>query len=197
MLTELSTQLKNACALLIIFCLLTGLLYPGIVTLIAQLLFPWQANGSLITHNAHIIGSKWIGQNFSDPHYFWGRPSATQPYPYNAQLSMASNLGPSNPALLTLVENRVVHLQKTAGNQVTLIPVDLVTASASGLDPEISPAAAYYQIPRIAKARQLPDTVLYELVTKHIESRTFSLLGEKRINVLALNLALDNLKDES
>ncbi len=190
---ELFKQIKIAFMLLILFTIITGLIYPTIITGIAQLLFPWQANGSLIKEKNNIIGSQLIGQSFTDAKYFWGRPSATTPYPYNASSSSGSNLGPSNPDLITAVKQRIEILRKADLQNNQLIPVDLVTASGSGLDPEISPLAAYYQVPRIAKARGLSEKIIKTLVENNIQYRSFGILGEPRVNVLYLNRALDNL----
>lgn len=195
MLGNIFAKIRIAISLLIIFTILTGFIYPGVVTLIAQLFFPWKANGSLIQINHQLMGSIHIGQYFSDPKYFWGRPSATTPFPYNAENSNGSNLGPSNPNLITAVKARIEILKKYPTPK-GLIPVDLVTASASGLDPDISPLAAYYQIPRIAKARGISEKNIQLLIDKYVKTRTFGLLGEPRVNVLKLNLALDNLTYE-
>lgn len=192
MLTATLKQIKTAFFLLLIFTLLTGIIYPLLVTGIAQLIFPWKANGSLIKQNNHTVGSALIGQYFDAPNYFWSRPSATLPYPYNAASSSGSNLGPSNPAFLKLVQARIDNLQRY--NKTQLIPVDLVTASGSGLDPDISPLAAYYQAPRIAQANNVSIEVIDKLIQDHIKNRTLGLLGEPTVNVLELNLALDNLR---
>lgn len=172
--------------MLVVMTVITGLAYPLIVTGIAQVAFKDQANGSLIYQNEKIVGSSLIGQPFSDPKYFWGRPSATSPMPYNGASSSGSNQGPTNPALKEAVEGRI----KDHGGK-TPVPADLVTASGSGLDPHISPAAAEYQIARVAKARGIQESVLKELVQKHTEARQLGILGEPRVNVLRLNLALD------
>jgi potassium-transporting ATPase KdpC subunit len=172
--------------MLVVMTVITGLAYPLIVTGIAQVAFKDQANGSLIYQNEKIVGSSLIGQPFSDPKYFWGRPSATSPMPYNGASSSGSNQGPTNPALKEAVEGRI----KDHGGK-TPVPADLVTASGSGLDPHISPAAAEYQIARVAKARGIQESVLKELVQKHTEARQLGILGEPRVNVLQLNLALD------
>jgi K+-transporting ATPase ATPase C chain len=172
--------------ILVVMTVITGLAYPLIVTGIAQVVFKDQANGSLIYQNEKIVGSSLIGQPFSDPKYFWGRPSATSPMPYNSASSSGSNQGPTNPALKEAVEGRI----KDHGGK-TPVPADLVTASGSGLDPHISPAAAEYQIARVAKARGIQESVLKELVQKHTEARQLGILGEPRVNVLRLNLALD------
>ena len=172
--------------MLVVMTVITGLAYPLIVTGIAQVVFKDQANGSLIYQNEKIVGSSLIGQPFSDPKYFWGRPSATSPMPYNGASSSGSNQGPTNPALKEAVEGRI----KDHGGK-TPVPADLVSASGSGLDPHISPAAAQYQIARVAKARGIQESVLKELVQKHTEARQLGILGEPRVNVLRLNLALD------
>lgn len=190
---EILKQLKTALLLLVIFTVITGLIYPLVVTGIAQVFFPWRANGSLIADNNQLIGSELIGQVWSNPNYFWSRPSATLPFPYNAASSSGSNLGPSNPTLLANIKNRILNLQNADPQNKNLIPIDLVTTSASGLDPEISPEAAVYQIPRIAKARDLSEDEIQALVFNSIKPRTLGILGEPRINVLQLNLALDQL----
>lgn len=177
-------QLGTALLLFFTLTLLTGLLYPLLVTGIAQVVFPHQANGSLIG-----VGSELIGQPFSGPTYFWSRPSATAPA-YNAAASAGSNLGPTHPALLDRVKADVERIQKAHPGKGP-VPVDLVTTSASGLDPHISPAAAFYQVERVASARNLDPVAVRRLVEEHVEERTFGLLGEPRVNVLRLNLALD------
>ncbi|SRR5258706_12786945 len=186
-------ELKPALLLLIVFSLVTGGLYPTIVTGIARVFFKSQAHGSLLERNGKVIGSALIGQPFSDPKYFWSRPSATAPMPYNAASSSGSNQGPLNPALKDAVKARITALTAAAPRATMPIPVDLVTASASGLDPQISPAAARYQVARVARARGLkPDTV-GRLVAQYTEARQYGVLGEARVNVLRLNLALDAL----
>jgi K+-transporting ATPase ATPase C chain len=172
---------------LFVFTLITGVAYPLIVTGIAQLAFKDQANGSLILRDGKVVGSRMIGQAFSDPKYFWSRPSATSPMPYNGTSSSGSNQGPTNPALKEAVESRI----KGLGGQ-TPVPADLATASGSGLDPHISPAAAEYQIARVAKGRGASEQRLRELVQKYTEGRQLGVLGEPRVNVLELNLALDS-----
>jgi K+-transporting ATPase ATPase C chain len=186
-------QIRPALTMLLIMTVLTGLLYPLAVTGLAQLFFPDQANGSLIVQNGKVIGSKLIGQYFDKPQYFWGRPSATSPFPYNAAASGGSNLGPTNPALIEAVKARVAALRAADPGNELPIPVDLVTASGSGLDPHISPAAALYQLKRVARARGLDEESVLTLVNQHTEGRQFRLLGEPRVNVLQLNLALDDL----
>jgi K+-transporting ATPase ATPase C chain len=191
MLAVVAKQLKTSLVLLTLFIILTGLIYPGFVMVFAQLFFTKEANGSIITRNGIAIGSVYIGQAFSDPKYFWSRPSATSPFPYNAANSVGSNLGPSNPKLVASIQAKIKQL---VTNQASgEIPVDLVTSSGSGLDPEISPHAAFFQVPRIAKIREIPEKDLMRLIKTQIKKRTFNLLGEPRINVLQLNLALDSL----
>ena len=184
-------QLRPAALLLILFTVVTGLLYPAVVTGIAQLAMPGQANGSLIESGGKAVGSALIGQPFSDPKYFWSRPSATSPYPYNASASSGSNLGPTNPALIDAVTARIKALHDADPGNAAPVPVDLVTASASGLDPDISPAAAEYQVTRVAKARGMAPAKLRALVGRATEGRRFGFLGEPVVNVLELNLALD------
>ena len=188
------SQVRPAFFMLLIFTVITGVIYPLIVTGIAQVAFPHQANGSLIVKDGKTIGSELIGQQFDDPKYFWGRPSATTPEPYNAASSSGSNLGPANSALISAVEARVKALQEADPNNMLPIPVDLVTASASGLDPHISVASGLYQVHRVATARGLNEAQVQELVDKYTEGRQFGFLGEPRVNVLELNLALDELK---
>ncbi len=186
-------QTKQAFLLLLIFSLLTGVIYPLAITGIAQLVFPTQANGSLIYRNDKPVGSSLIGQQFTDAKYFWSRPSATSPIGYNAESSGGSNLGPTNPDLAKAVQERIAVLQKADPGNKQPIPVDLITSSASGLDPHISPAAADYQIARVAKARGMDEKVVRQLIAKYTEGRTFGLLGEPRVNVVELNLELDGL----
>lgn len=187
-------ELRPAAVSFLVLTLVTGVAYPLAVTGIAQITMPDQANGSLIVKDGKPIGSELIGQSFSDPKYFWGRPSATSPMPNNAAASGGSNQGPTNPALIDAVKGRVKALQDADPGNTTRVPVDLVTASASGLDPHISPAAAEYQIQRIARVRNLPLKEVQELVNSHTEDRQFGILGEPRVNVLKLNLALDTLR---
>jgi K+-transporting ATPase ATPase C chain len=181
----------QAFRVLLVFTLITGAAYPLLVTAIARLVFPEQANGSLIQSGDKVVGSALIGQPFSDPKYFWSRPSATAPMRYNGGSSSGSNQGPTNPALKEAVEGRVKALREAGANPTQNVPVDLVTASGSGLDPHISPAAAEYQIARVAKTRNLSEDSIRKLVVDHTEPRQFALLGEPRVNVLKLNLALD------
>jgi K+-transporting ATPase ATPase C chain len=187
-------HLRAATMMLLLLTALTGLIYPVVVTGIAQLVFPHQANGSLIMKDGKPVGSELIGQPFDDPKYFWSRPSGTSPFPYNAGASSGSNLGPTNPDLLKAVGDRVETLKKADPENRTAVPVDLVTASGSGLDPHITPAAALYQVPRVAKARGVREDRLRALIADHTEGRTFGILGEPGVNVLKLNLALDGMK---
>ena len=187
-------QLRPAFMSIIIFTLLTGILYPLIITGIAQVVFPHQSNGSLIIQNGQIVGSQLIGQQFDDPRYFWGRLSATIPYPYNAASSSGSNLGPTNPALEEEVNARIAALKVADPGNNLPIPVDLVTSSGSGLDPDIGVAAALYQVQRVAIARGLKEDIVRALVDQYIHGRQLGVLGEPRVNVLELNLALDEIK---
>jgi K+-transporting ATPase ATPase C chain len=193
MIRDALTQFKTAFMLLLLMITLTGLIYPLLVTGVAQMLFPWQANGSLLEDKTGVRGSLFIGQLFQSSAYFWGRPSETKPYPYNGIASSGSNMGPTSPTFLKTIQNRVDTIKLAHSNNNQSVPVDLITASASGLDPEISPYAAFYQATRIAQARHLPEATVRSLIDKHIQSRTLFLLGEPRINVLQLNLALDAL----
>jgi len=190
----LRSLLRPAGILLLLLTLLTGLIYPMLITALAQVIFPYQANGSLITQNGQVVGSALIGQQFDDPRYFWGRLSATSGTPYNAAASSGSNLGPSNPALLAQVSARVTALKAVDPNNNLPIPVDLVTASGSGLDPDISIAAAQYQAARVARVRGLPPNQVQVLINQYTTGRTLGFLGEPRVNVLKLNLALDRLQ---
>ncbi len=189
----MSSQLRPALVSLLLLTLLTGIVYPVLVTALAQVAFPQQANGSLIVKGGQVVGSALIGQAFDDPKYFWGRLSATAPLAYNAASSGGSNLGPLNPALLQAVQARIQALKQADPTHVQPIPVDLVTASASGLDPDISPAAAAYQLDRVARARGLDPAVVQTLIDQNTSGRTLGMLGEPRVNVLKLNLALDAL----
>jgi K+-transporting ATPase ATPase C chain len=178
---------------ILIFAVLTGIIYPLVVTGIAQVIFPHQANGSVIT-NGKAVGSELLGQEFSDPKYFWGRLSATGPYPYNSAASSGSNLGPNNPNLTAAVEARVKALHEAEPGNTANIPVDLVTASGSGLDPHISLAAAQYQVRRVSKARGLDESAVRGLISQNTQGRWLGLFGEPVVNVLKLNLALDQQK---
>ena len=187
----MAAQLRSALMVFFILTILTGVAYPLAVTGIAQLLFPHQANGSLIYKDGKRIGSSLIGQPFDEPKYFWGRPSATAPFPYTAAASSGSNLGPTNPALPEAVKTRVAALKAADPGNDAPVPVDLVTASGSGLDPHISPAAAEYQVRRVARARGKEEAFVRTLIIQHTEERQLGMLGEPRVNVLALNLTLD------
>ncbi len=191
------TQLRPALTAFAALTLITGFLYPLAITGIAQALFPWQANGSLILNGGRPVGSSLIGQSFDEPEYFWSRPSATSPFPYHASASSGSNLGPTNAALMRAVQARIDALQAADPGNPLPLPVDLVTASGSGLDPHISPAAAEYQVRRIARARRLDEAAVRGLVARHMEGRQFGIFGEPRVNVLALNLALDRHGQET
>lgn len=191
MFRDILHTLRPACLMLVVLSLLTGLAYPALVTGIARAVFPRQAGGSLIVDGGRVAGSPLIGQQFSSPGHFWGRPSATSPQPYNAAASSGSNLGPTNPAQLKSVAGRAADLRKANGEGP--VPVELVTASASGLDPHISPMAAEYQIPRVARERGLPEEAVRGLVTRRTEGRQLGVLGEERVNVLLLNRDLDSL----
>jgi K+-transporting ATPase ATPase C chain len=187
-------ELRPALIGLLIFTVLTGLLYPLAMTGIAQVLFLGRANGSLVMQNGRAVGSALIGQPFEDPKYFWGRLSATGPSPYNAGASSGSNLGPTSKTLHEATRKRIAALRAADPGATGSIPVDLVTASGSGLDPHISPAAAEYQIARVARVRGLSADAVRTLVRRHTEGRQFGLLGEPRVNVLRLNLALDGVQ---
>lgn len=183
-------QMRPALLMLVALTVITGFAYPLLVTGLSQVFFPGKANGSLIQKDGKTVGSALIGQTFDDPRYFWSRPSATTPA-YNAGASSGSNLGPSNPALHKAVQERVEKLHQSDPQNSTPIPIDLVTASGSGLDPDITPAAAYWQVPRVARVRGVPEERMRALVDRHIEKRFLQLLGEPRVNVVALNLDLD------
>lgn len=191
----LAASLRPALVLFLLLTVLTGFLYPLVITGLAQLLFRAQADGSLIPGSGGAaLGSHLIGQSFSDPKYFWGRPSATTPQPYNGTASTGSNYGPLNPALSAAVKQRIAALRSADPANTSLVPIDLVTASGSGLDPEISVAAASYQAQRVAHLRGLPAERVRALIAAHTEGRLLGVLGEPRVNVLELNLALDALK---
>jgi K+-transporting ATPase ATPase C chain len=185
------TMMRNSLMSLLLFTVFTGLIYPLAVTGLAQVIFPSQANGSIIIKNGKPVGSSLLGQQFEDPKYFWGRLSATGPYPYNGGASSGSNLGQNNPALMTAVRARVDALRSADPGNNAKIPVDLVTASGSGLDPQISPAAAEYQLQRVAKARGFDETVVRSMVAQYTQERWLGIIGEPVVNVLVLNLALD------
>ena len=189
----MSQQLKPALVLFLLLTVLTGVVYPLAVTVVAQTAFAHQANGSLVFRGTDVAGSALIGQPFDDPKYFWGRLSATAPFSYNAAASSGSNLGPLNPALVDAVKARVDALRAADPDNHAPVPVDLATASGSGLDPHVSPAAAHWQVPRVARARGLDPATIDALVTRNTEGRQWGFLGEPRVNVLALNLALDAL----
>lgn len=190
----MKTLIRPVLVLFILMTVITGVIYPIVVTAIGHAVFGRQANGSLVEKDGKVAGSALIGQQFDAPYYFWGRLSATTPQPYNAQNSGGSNLGPTNPALADEIKGRLDAL-KAAGNDMSQpVPVDLVTSSGSGLDPEISPAAAAYQAARVAKARGLPVEQVTNLVARNTSGRQFGIFGEARVNVLKLNLALDDLK---
>jgi K+-transporting ATPase ATPase C chain len=182
---------RPALVLFVLLSALTGLIYPMAVTGAAKAVFPAQADGSLVVRDGTTVGSRLIGQNFSDPKHFWGRPSATAPQPYNASASGGSNQGPLNPALADAVKARVEALRAADPGNTAPVPVDLVTASASGLDPDISPAAAQYQAARVARVRGIPLDRIHTLITDNTQGPTWGFLGESRVNVLALNIALD------
>lgn len=190
----MNTFFRPALVLFFVLSLATGVAYPLLVTGAAQALFPAQAVGSLVLRGGKPVGSELIGQNFSEPTYFWGRPSATAPMPYNASASGGANLGPLNPALTEAVKARIAALRRADPSNTAPVPVDLVTASASGLDPHISLAAANYQVARVARARGLPAEQVQALVGQQTEPPWLGVLGEARVNVLALNLALDAIK---
>lgn len=192
--STLREHVRPALVVMFLLTVITGLFYPAVMTGLAQVIFPDKANGSIITRDGEAVGSELIGQSFDDPRYFWGRLSATGPVPYNAGASSGSNYGPLNPALFEMVQARIDALHAADPDNMAEIPVDLVTASGSGLDPHISPAAAYYQVARVARERELDETVVRHLVEEHIQERQLGVWGEPRVNVLELNLALDALE---
>lgn len=187
----MKTLVRPAVSLFVLLSAVTGLLYPAVVTSVAQVAFPAAANGGLIVKDGKTVGSALIGQNFTDPKYFWGRPSATTPMPYNAAASSGSNLGPLNPALVDAAKDRAAALRAADPDNARPIPIELLTASASGLDPHIGPAAADYQADRVARARGLDFAAVRALVARHTEERDLGMLGAPRVNVLKLNLELD------
>jgi len=191
---SLPSLLRTSLGMLLVWTVLTGVAYPLLVTGIAQVAFADRANGSLIREQGKVRGSELIGQPFEDPRYFWSRPSATAPGPYNAAASTGSNLGPTNEALTSAARARIEALRAADPRNDAPVPVDLVTASASGLDPHISPASALYQVSRVARARHLAEARVRQLALDKVEPRLFGLIGEPRVNVLLLNLALDGLK---
>lgn len=190
-------ELRPAVSIFLVLTVITGALYPLGVTGIAGLLFPNQVDGSLILKEGEVVGSRLVGQPFDDPKYFWGRPSATGPFPYNASASSGSNLGPANDLLKKAVADRVAALKSADPENTDPAPVDLVTASGSGLDPHISPASAEYQVGRVAKRRGLEEEVVRGLIARQTEGRQFGVLGEQRVHLLGLNLALDDLTKKS
>ncbi len=188
----MSKILTQSVLMLLMLSLLAGIAYPFVVTALAHLCCGRAAEGSLIRQGGRVVGSALLGQPFDDPKYFWGRPSATTPQPYNGLASGGSNLGPANPAQFDAVKSRVAALQQADSGNALPVPVDLVTASASGLDPQISPAAAQYQLQRVARARGMDPERVRELLAAHTDPRQWGIFGEPRVNVLALNLALDD-----
>lgn len=192
----MSTLIRNSLVMLLLMTVITGAAYPLVATGLAQVLFPAQANGSLIAKDGQAVGSSLIGQSFTEPKYFWGRPSATSPMANNGASSTPSNQGPTNPALTDAVKQRIDALRTADPGNTAPVPVDLVTASGSGLDPEISPAAVQYQLVRVAKARGLDAAKVQQLVAQFTRGRQFGVLGEPRVNVLQLNLALDALQKQ-
>jgi K+-transporting ATPase ATPase C chain len=190
----MSSELRPTVVMVVALSVLTGIAYPLVVTGVGRLAFPSQANGSLVVRDGKVVGSRLIGQAFDDPKFFWGRPSATSPVPYNAAASSGSNLGPLHPALHDAVAARIAALRAADPAATGPVPVDLVTASGSGLDPHISPAAAEFQVARVARVRGLDPAAVSALVARHTEGRTFGLLGEPRVNVLELNLSLEDVR---
>ncbi|KTC86346.1 potassium-transporting ATPase subunit KdpC [Legionella brunensis] len=190
----MSTNFRPALVLFLLLSLICTVFYPAVITLIGRIVFPTQAEGSLLIHNGQLVGSSLIGQSFSANHYFWGRPSATTPIPNNAASSNGSNLGPTNPEKIAIIKTRIAALKAADPQNTLLIPIDLVTASASGLDPDISLAAAFYQVSRIARERQMTINELHALIIQYTQPRYGGIFGEPRVNVLRLNLALDEIK---
>lgn len=188
---DLKASLRAAIVALLAFTVLTGLVYPALVTGVGALVFPHQANGSLIVDRGRVVGSELIGQAFTHPGYFWSRPSAIAPFPYNAMTSSGANLGPSNPALRDAVVGRIAALRAADPGNAAPVPVDLVTSSGSGLDPDITPAAAYYQAARVARVRGMAEQEVRALIAARVERRSLGIFGEPRVNVVALNRALD------
>jgi K+-transporting ATPase ATPase C chain len=187
-------QIKSAILMFVILSLLTGIFYPAFITGAVYIFFPHQATGSMLYRNNKLLGSALIGQEFTDPKYFWGRISETSPVAYNSSSSSGSNLGPSNPALIEKVKARIRALKEFDPDNTNPVPIDLVTSSASGLDPHISIAGAYYQIPRVARMRSLTEDMIKAIVNRHTNGRIFGLIGEPVVNVLELNLELDSIK---
>jgi potassium-transporting ATPase KdpC subunit len=187
-------QIKPAILVLLLFSIITGIIYPLLITALGNLIFPYQASGSLMLNDGKVVGSALIGQFFKDPQYFWGRPSATALYPYHAMASGGSNLAPSHPELINLLKQRINNLHQADPENTLPIPLELITSSGSGLDPQISPRAALYQTHRIAKARKITEDKIISLINEYTEPRQFNFLGESRVNILKLNLALDDLE---
>ncbi|OFW46151.1 MAG: potassium-transporting ATPase subunit C [Actinobacteria bacterium RBG_13_35_12] len=187
-------QIRSAILMFVILSLLTGIFYPAFITGAVYIFFPHQATGSMLYRNNKLLGSVLIGQEFTDPKYFWGRISETSPVAYNSSSSSGSNLGPSNPALIEKVKARIRALKEFDPDNTNPVPIDLVTSSASGLDPHISIAGAYYQIPRVARMRSLTEDTIKAIVNRHTNGRIFGLIGEPVVNVLELNLELDSIK---
>jgi K+-transporting ATPase ATPase C chain len=195
MLKEIAVQIKNSVLFVAVFTVLCGLLYPSLMTVAGQLVFPRQAAGSMIVVNGKTVGSELIGQPFDDPKYFWSRPSATSPFAYNASNSTGSNLGPTNPAFISGIKANVDAARKANPDMAAApVPMDLVTASGSGLDPHISPAAAEYQAARVAKARKMDPAKVEALIAENTQDRWLGFIGDPGVNVLKLNLALDESK---
>jgi K+-transporting ATPase ATPase C chain len=189
-------QLRAAVVMLVALTVITGIIYPVVFTGISQLIFPYQANGSMIVKDGKVVGSALIGQPFDDPKYFWSRPSATAPFPYNAAASVGSNLGPTNAVLTQTVQARIDALRKADPGNTKPVPIDLVTASSSGLDPHISPAAAEYQVSRVARVRGMDEAAVRQLVAQYTTGRFLGLIGEPTVNVLELNMGLDQLQSK-